>query len=78
MKNENEQASKKKDELLDKMKNKFYEEEKSTQDNIVNEYLDMKTIKGVVIPIELLKTTESMETIRLLTKANYWENMVKD
>lgn len=78
MKNENEQARKKKDEFLDKLKKMFYEEEKSTQDNIVNEYLDMKTLKGVVIPFEELKTTESKETIRLLTKANYWENIVKD
>lgn len=71
MKNENEQANKQK-EFMDKLNKMFYEDDK------VNEYLDMKTIKGVVIPIELLKTTESKNTIELLIKANYWENMVKD
>lgn len=72
MKNEDEQARKRKDEFMDKLNKMFYEDEK------VNEYLDMKTIKGVVIPIELLKTIESKNTIELLIKANYWENMVKD
>lgn len=71
MKNENEQANKQK-EFMDKLNKMFYEDDK------VNEYLDMKTIKGVVIPIELLKTTESKNTIELLIKANYWENMVND
>jgi len=71
MKNDNEQANKQK-EFMDKLNKMFYEDDK------VNEYLDMKTIKGVVIPIELLKTTESKNTIELLIKANYWENMVKD
>ena len=46
MKNEDEQARKRKDEFMDKLNKMFYEDEK------VNEYLDMKTIKGVVIPTD--------------------------
>ncbi len=71
MKNENEQANKQK-EFMDKLNKMFYEDDK------VNEYLDMKTIKGVVIPTDEQARKKKDEFMDKLNKMFYEETEKED